>query len=331
MAINQIKTFGDIISAILRRCKLSSDDTDAIDAIKEFINTRNQEICTGPDAKYSWLYENRDLIINARYSTGTVAVTNGSRVVQGTSTVWTNAFLGRKFYISSASMDIYTIIAIDTVNQKLFLSADYQGSTVSGSAYFIYQDEYGLWPDLDDIESVYHDYYQSTLTPISSDQMDQLHIERRLTEGWASHYTVSGMKSYEGVALGKMVLGYDFLGAPDSLAMTIFPSIYSQSYVMHVKYAKKVPELVDDGDEPLVPIKYRNILVYGAASDYLAMQNDTMAGFFNSKYEQILQRLRADIKDTSNKTRIVATKKHWANNSMTFFSGTRFNKTEVDL
>jgi hypothetical protein len=83
----------------------------------------------------------------APYTTGTVAMTNGSTTVTGTDTVWTSAMVGRK--IRFASENAYYRISAVGGNTSLTLEVPYQGTTDTDATYSIYKDEYRLPADLD--------------------------------------------------------------------------------------------------------------------------------------------------------------------------------------
>jgi hypothetical protein len=71
----------------------------------------------------------------ADYSTGTVAVTNGSKVVTGSGTAWTTANRGRGDRILIGGVN-YTIAAVSS-QTSLLLTTPYVGATASGLAYTI--------------------------------------------------------------------------------------------------------------------------------------------------------------------------------------------------
>src|SRR3990167_1463432 len=88
--------------------------------------------------RWSWQVQYAQWIAPAAYTTGTVAVTQGSTTVTGTSTAWTSALLYRQFRIGVVA-PIYTITAVDAGAQTLTLDYAYGGATVSGTGYRIYQ------------------------------------------------------------------------------------------------------------------------------------------------------------------------------------------------
>lgn len=83
----------------------------------------------------------------APYETGTITVANGSATVTGSSTVFTEAMVGRKIRV--ASEQAYYRIKAYVSATSITLEAPYQGSLTSGNTYTIYQDEYRLRADVD--------------------------------------------------------------------------------------------------------------------------------------------------------------------------------------
>ena len=86
------------------------------------------------------------------YATGTVTATNGSTTITGASTTFTAAMVGRKFRVGSENA-YYTIAAFVSTTE-VTLTEPYQGTTASGSSYSIYQDEFRLLMDVDQVKLI---------------------------------------------------------------------------------------------------------------------------------------------------------------------------------
>lgn len=102
---------------------------------------------------FNWPYLNDEGVITtvAPYDqdtdTSTVSVTNGSKTVTGSSTVFTAAMVGRKIRINGENA--YYRIAAYVSATEITLEAPYGGETDSGLDFTIYKDEYRLAPDCD--------------------------------------------------------------------------------------------------------------------------------------------------------------------------------------
>ena len=110
------------------------------------INGIRADIVSRFSGRWAGQYKEGWLPLVAVYGTGTVQVTQNSRAVVGTTTVWTSAMVGRKFLGPDGAY--YKIIAVGG-NTSLTLSEPYQGADVaSGGTYQIWKDEYVLYPDV---------------------------------------------------------------------------------------------------------------------------------------------------------------------------------------
>lgn len=83
----------------------------------------------------------------ANYTTGTIAITSGTKAVVGTDTVWTSAMEGRKIRVNDNNPFYRIKTVTDATN--IILEENYQGDDVTVATYNIYKDEYRLKPDVD--------------------------------------------------------------------------------------------------------------------------------------------------------------------------------------
>jgi len=104
-------------------------------------------VALGQFAYWRWLHTRGTIITVAEYTTGTVAVTNGSKVVTGTSTVWETGMVGRTFH-SSGYEELYQIAEISSPT-SLRLTTEFNGTTATGKSYHIVENRYLLPEDFD--------------------------------------------------------------------------------------------------------------------------------------------------------------------------------------
>jgi hypothetical protein len=110
------------------------------------VNSIRADIISRFSGKWAGQYREGWLPLVPVYSTGTIAVTQGSRTVTGTGTTFTSSMIGRKFL--GPDNAYYKIIGY-TSSTVLLLSEPYQGATVvSDGVYQIWKDEYVLYPDV---------------------------------------------------------------------------------------------------------------------------------------------------------------------------------------
>jgi len=131
-------------SKILLRVKDISKVSNKDDLLKESIQT-GFNIATSQDLPYLMSESTIELI--APVTAGTIAITNGTKAVAGTSTSFTSAMVGRKIRI--AGDNTYYKIATFTNSTTITLEENFQESTVTAATYSIFKDEYRLPADLD--------------------------------------------------------------------------------------------------------------------------------------------------------------------------------------
>jgi len=306
-------TLANIREAVRERGKVDESDTFILDSIDSFINQRYLNIAT--EQKWRWLIEQRDIKIEDAYTTGTVDVTNDSRTLTGTATAWTTNMVGRHLTIAGDDT-IYEVISRPSAT-SIQLSERVQRATGTGLAYNMFQSEYGLWPDLDYIDEVWHDSRprEVTVKPLGYSEYIQKSALDPNRSGKADFYTKEGVAPYEGVPIGEFVIGHDFIGQPDSYKLALYPLIADADYVLHVTYVRRVDPLINDSDEPLIPKMDRWILVYGALADFYDQQgNETSMQFWNNEFDKGLKRMMRDYHDTDDKARLVVQDK-WRRDS----------------
>lgn len=82
------------------------------------------------------LFTKAQVCVPAAVVGGTATVTNGSNLVRGVGTAWTNSAVGMQFR-QGYNAPIYTITAVDTVNQVLTLEMPWGGPSLSAGYYIV--------------------------------------------------------------------------------------------------------------------------------------------------------------------------------------------------
>ena len=264
-------TYVNIKSSVLE--KIGITDTDVETVVKQALNDVLEEICQAHN--FSWLYGNSSFITIKPYTTGTVSVVEGSETVTGTGTEWVAGMVGRKFYCGNAT---YEISAFDDETEKLTLSTAYAGDTDTAATYKIYQDEYSLALDVEDILAVRQENYPQKLAKKGIEEMDRYYPKRN-SFGYPSIYSI---------------VGYD---STDYIKIAVYP-IPNQARNIYYRYKKRVTEMSADESTPIVPLRYRWVLAKGAL--YITAKHLEMGGAaqdFEREYRQgIAQLIKADEK-----------------------------------
>lgn len=304
MPITAPRTKAEIRDAVRRRVKGDSSDTFLLDSIDGFVSQRYAKVCGS--ANWRWLKEYRDLRIPAEYTTGTVSVTNASREVTGAGTTWDADFVGRFFEVQGDDT-VYQIVGRNSSTQ-IQLSERVMRTTGSSLTYRIYQSEFGLWPDCDRVDEIWHEHLsrKQPLQAVTPDEYTELISRFPDDREKAVYYTRLGNKDYEGDPIGQFIIGYSFIGTPPAPRIAVYPRRPDEAYNLHISYIRKVDFLSDDTSQPLLPENERWVLVEGALSDtYAMLGNETAADFWNKRFEESVARMRRDNEATDNVAKLI--------------------------
>ena len=264
-------TYANIKTEVLAR--IGIDDSDVDDVVDRALNDVLQEICQAHN--FSWLYAKSSFITAAAYDTGAATVTEGSATVDGVGATFTSAMVGRKFFCDDQT---YTISAVTTSPaMQLTLSTNYAGTTGTND-YIIFQDEYSLASDVEDVLSMWQETNPYKLQKVGIEVMDN-YWPQRSSFGYPVKYSI---------------VGYDSSGY---LKVALYP-IPNYAKNIYYRYRKRVTEMSATTDTPIIPLRYRYVLAKGAlyiAAKYLDLPD--IGGDYEREYRQgIAQLISADRK-----------------------------------
>lgn len=140
----------DILKEVASLASYTVDGTDSQSTTNKAralrrVNLIRSYIVSKVSGKWQSQYREGWLPIVPVYSTGTVALTQGSRTVTGSGTTWTAAMVGRQFL---GPDNAYYLIIARNSDTEIVLSEPYQGASVtSGGSYQIWKSDYRLYPE----------------------------------------------------------------------------------------------------------------------------------------------------------------------------------------
>jgi len=260
-------TYINIINEVLAKIGITDDDVK--DVAKQALNDVQNEICQAYN--FSWLYSDSSFITVKPYETGTVTVTEGSKTVTGVGTTFTSSMVGRKFVCENATYEISAFVS----TTELTLLTNYAG--VGGSfTYKIYQDEYSLASDTEDVLSMRQENYPYKIEKVGIEVLDR-YYPQRTSFGYPYFYSIIGEDD-------------------DGYMKVAFYPIPNQARNIYYRYKKRVTEMTSDSDEPIIPLRYRWVLAKGAL--YITAKHLEMGGDYEREYRQgIAQLISADKKN----------------------------------
>ena len=308
MAIKEIKTFKDIQDAIIRRAKIQGEKTEVRDDLKEKINTFYQHISF--KRAYSWSGETRPLKLRKKEETGTISVTNGSDVITGSGTAFDElSHVGSKLRVHGYDNPL-RIIRVASATE-LTVDSAYAGDTDSGLGYTIYKDEYGLYPDLQNIRKLQIPGAIRRTLPASPEEVDNNRWRNPFRGGLPLMYTINGLSHYSEKTWATFNLGTDFWeddldSRPRNKNLVIWPAIMTDDVISQVRYTKIVEPMGADNDEPLIPYENRRVLVYGPLNEHFLQNRDIQTRReWKKEYEAVLKEMESDVETTDDELILV--------------------------
>lgn len=205
----QLRTFADIVDAVREELGVQSSDTVTINRIKRDINTIYLEEVV-PAARWKWLLEQLPIIKEAKYDSGTAAVTQNSVAIT-LSTVPTLNFSGYWLSIKGEN-NRYRIKSHTENTSAVVLETEYLGVTNASARFIIWRDTIDLPANCNEVVEVTHDFRSTPLDNQGWQEFTKRAAVSYLEEGKPSRYTTS-----------------DYINLVPSESISSLPSIVSRS------------------------------------------------------------------------------------------------------
>lgn len=298
MAAVEVKDFLDIYSYVLEQLKIPATDTTTLARVKRDINAIYvNEVA--PYKRWPWLKKTTDVVHPKYHDAGgstTASVTEDSTAVTLSANVdESTSYLG--YYFQAADGVIYTISAHTLGNDTLTLSVPYQGDTNATSSYKIWTDKVDLPTDAREVLSMRHDNRGYEIKPAGSQKFDEIAQRDRLREGYPEYYSTD---DYYDPSTGDAETESDRYKQ-----VRIYPAVYNKDQVVHVDYVQEVTSLDADGDEPVMPIEDRMVLVYGAlARSWVRDRNPETYALNEELFRSKLAQMAGRVGDNLDRPRI---------------------------
>jgi len=140
-----------VFSELVERCQkeLIRDSAIGDSAEAKYMGRINDVYLTDLPSQIDWRHIRKiaSITTTADYSTGTIALVNGSTSVTGTSTVWTSANSNNMLIKASGYNEIYRATYVSSTS--LTLDREWVEATDTSETYTLFQDRYAIASDFD--------------------------------------------------------------------------------------------------------------------------------------------------------------------------------------
>jgi hypothetical protein len=334
----QLTDFSDLYTDLQNRVREQTGVTATEDQAKRYINIALHDMHVGRAENFPWAERSAMLITQPRYTTGTFSVNKGSVSAVCDGSLWdtandfgnNNMRVGGKVTVAG-SLDVYEIASV-TTDATCTFSSKFVSADVTDVSYAYFEDEYVL---ADDFLRPIDQQYFSDATPI--DLISRTDFRR--------NYPVNGVPGHPKV--GTITdRGFDsdttpvrkirFAPPPD--AAYNIPYSYATSNLAVASDGTEKVQLVSDSDEPIVPLRYRHVIVFNALYHwYRDKKNDQRSQEAKGEYEQLLARISDDTeiggRHASIRVRrgayVLRAKRPWSRGSSRYDDGGKFDRMEI--
>lgn len=306
---SQPTTFLDLYTDLLDAVRESTTASATVAIAKRYINRALHDMHIGSD--FDWAIRRATLITHPTYTTGTVTISQGDTAMTGASTLWntantfgqTNARVGGKMTING--VEVYDVSAVGS-DTAITLGSRFIPASVSSSSYTYFEDEYALASDF--FQPV--DKRQFTdawpISLIGSREFYRRYPRNTLT-GTPKVATILMLEPSGSTALRPRVLLH-----PAPASAMVIPYRYITNFLAVTSTGSTATDLVNNTDEPIVPLRYRHAIVYHAkALWYEDRKDDSRSQQARADYAAIVSRIRADTTSTSDRPRLRPRLSRW--------------------
>jgi hypothetical protein len=277
----------------------------------------------GFDYRFPWAERTGRLIVRASYTTGTVSISKGSTTLTGVSTAWTttdafsiaNARANGKVLISGSRVP-YVVSTVGGATSITLSSAFTEADVAAGSSYTYFEDEYALASDfLRPVDA------QTFSDEAAIDLIGRTEFRRRypnnVTLGRPKIACIVDAAPSASPTPIRRVKFYQ----PSSTAMTV-PYAYVTSNLAVSSAGVAASSLSASTDEPIVPLRYRHVIVLHALYNwYRDKKDDARSGEAKSEYTDLMMRIGADYEVGANRPQIRPRVGHYAARARKPYSG----------
>lgn len=311
-ATTQVTTFSDLYTDLMNRVRSQTTETATVSQAKRYIAIALQDMHIGFQEKVPWAERSAQLLTHASYSTGTVAITQGSTTLTGTGTAWNtanafsvnNAQAGGKIVIAGLPV-IYEVSAVGG-DTAITLTQKFVGETQTEATYVYFEDEYALAADfLRPVDAQSFDD-RGTIDLISRTEFRQRYPRNAVTGNPRAACIVDRAASGSTTPRRRIAL------APPPSTTTLIPYSYITSNLVVSSAGAAQAEFSADSDEPIVPLRYRHAIVFHAlAKWYRDKKDDGRADSAQGDYTDLMLRIGADQEIGAKRPRLAPRVSHY--------------------
>lgn len=294
-------TLSDLVTACQNQLR-EGTGTSVATILKSLLNQANHDV----HLQQNWPWaERRDILrTHASYTTGAVSVASTARTtLEGAGTAWNTTLSGMGFtnvrtggkVVVGGEQDVYTVASVSS-DTAATLDTRYLGGQAAATAYALaygtytyFEDEYPLASDFWRLVDA-RQFSEAIPIPVIPRQEFYRRYVRNATPDTPRVCTILELGPAENTSLRPRVL---FHPAPS--AVINIPYRYITSNLAVDSAGTGQANLSADSDEPIIPPRYRHVLVfYVLAHWYRDRKDDQRSAEAAGHYTDLIRRMAGD-------------------------------------
>lgn len=292
----ELRDLSDIVQRVVDELKLDDNNARELERIRRDINDiyRNEVI---PYHRWTWLTGHTDVEHKPYYGSGTVSVTPDSTTIEFSVAPSTSK---AGFYFATDSFnEVYTIDSHEAGETTATLTTVYTGSLNDEATFKVWTDRVTLPTDLRETTEVWHDFSRFPMEGVGLQELRRKIADGGRTTQRPAYYSTT-----------------EYYGEDEDdryRVLRIYPALYENSTTLHIDYVKEADSLELEGDEPIMPLEDRIVLVYGALSRaWRRARNPEEAATAQALFDRKLDRMKGKVEDSQDKPQLIASSTYLA-------------------
>jgi hypothetical protein len=282
--------YSDLYTAICEELKVPTSDGVTLGRIKRDINMiyLDHVIPFKPRAWW-WLEQKQDVQTFLKITTGTVTVTNGSTAIAFSSPP--AASVAEYWFRVAGQSTIFKIATHTGGAAAATLDSPWQDTSASGKGFTLWKDHITLDSGIKEVVMVTHDRRPMPLDVRANVNFDEQRARNPGLEGYPFVYNAT-QESGNAAASAARILRW-------------WPAADNKITTLHVTGRKHASKLINDSDEPLMPVEDRIVIFYGACSRAWARERNESEATKNwNLFQMKLAQMAGKSEDAPNVTEV---------------------------
>ena len=293
----QPTTFADLYTDLMNRMRSDTGQASAVVIAKRLIQQAHEDLYIGNGEHFHWAERRATITTHPQYTTGTLSATVGSGTITGSGTAWNtandygqnNVRAGGRMTIGGSN-EVYEVTAVAS-DASATISPNYIGSTDTGLSYNYFEDEYSLASDFSKPVDVQSFDWNKGIRLIGRTEFRRIYPRNRVPTT-----VIRDATWYDHPFSGNTTPIRKVRFAPPPSNAQIIQYAYVTSNLVIASDGTAQSAFSADTDEPIMPLRYRHVIVSGARAQwYLDRKDDSQrARDAQSEYASLVQRMIDD-------------------------------------